>query len=322
MKVSIIIPVKAINDYIRESIPHILDLDFQDFEILIFTDYLETVSFPKTKVISSGPVSPSYKRDMALEHAQGEILAFLDDDAYPKQDWITKALKHFEQREVASVCGPAVTPFSDPFWAKLSGAFYTSLLGSGMERFRYWPGRKIKEVEDYPSVNLWVRKNVFKEVGGFDTHYWPGEDTKLCLEIIKKGYKIVYDPKIFVWHHRRNSFKKHLLQISRYAVHRGFFAKKYPETSLKPAYFIPSLFTIYTFLYLAFSLFCVVRLSVSWYSSPVYVYFAFTLAASLIEAIRSKNVAVGLLLPFVFFLSHVTYGVGFLLGLLKKELKR
>ena len=35
MKVSIIIPVKEINDYIYESIPKILEMDFDDFEIII-----------------------------------------------------------------------------------------------------------------------------------------------------------------------------------------------------------------------------------------------------------------------------------------------
>lgn len=36
--VSIIIPVKAINDYIREAMQHYAELDYDDYEILIFPD--------------------------------------------------------------------------------------------------------------------------------------------------------------------------------------------------------------------------------------------------------------------------------------------
>ncbi len=319
MKFSIIIPVKAINDYIHESMSYLLNLDMQDFEVLIITDYPEMGSFPKTRIISSGPVGPSYKRDMSIEHAQGEILAFLDDDAYPKKDWLTKALKQFNSSQVAAVCGPAVTPSSDPFWAKLSGAFYTSYMGSGTERFRYWPSGKIKEVGDYPSVNLFIRKSVFEEMGGFDTHYWPGEDTKLCLEVIKKGYKIIYDPEIFVWHHRRNSLKKHLIQIFKYSVHRGFFAKKYPQTSLKPIYLIPSVFLLYCLSILLLS-FGIDPILGGWYTTLLWIYLVLLVIFSLIEAMNLRNIKIFFMLPLLFFLSHVTYGAGFLIGLFKKEL--
>lgn len=319
MKFSIVVPVKAINDYIRESMQHILELDFLDFEVLIITDYPEDVSFPKTRVIPSGPVGPSYKRDMAIEHAQGEILAFLDDDAFPRKDWLTRALSQMQGHHVAAVCGPAVTPYSDPFWAKLSGAFYTSYIGSGTERFRYWPGKRVKEVDDYPSVNFLVRKSVFEEVGGFDTHYWPGEDTKLCLDIINRGYKIIYDPEIFVWHHRRNSLKKHMLQIFKYSVHRGFFAKKYPQTSLRPIYLIPSLFVLYCFSIPILAFLIELR---SWkcYSAPLWLYLGLVVISSMFEAVKLRNLGIFFTLPVLSLISHLTYGVGFLMGLFKKEL--
>lgn len=321
MKFSIVIPVKVINDYIRESIEYILNLDFPDFEVLIFTDYPEEISFQKARVIPSGPVGPSYKRDMAIQHARGEILAFLDDDAYPRNDWLTRALIQFENPEVAAVCGPAVTPNADPFWAQLSGAFYASYTGSGTQRFRYWPGKRVKEVLDYPSVNFLVRKSVFKEVGGFNTHYWPGEDTKLCLDIIRKNYRIVYDPQVFVWHHRRNSLKKHIKQIFQYSVHRGFFSKKYSETSLKPIYFIPSFFLLYciSILVMAFS---VAPNFLKAYTLPLAIYLALIAIFALIEGVKLKDLRVLIVFPPLSLVSHLTYGTGFLKGLFKKELKQ
>ena len=81
-KVSIIIPVRKINDYIRECVSYILNLDYEDFEILIFPDVGADEKFEKTRIIPTGPVGPAEKRDLALKYAEGEILAFLDDDAY------------------------------------------------------------------------------------------------------------------------------------------------------------------------------------------------------------------------------------------------
>ena len=56
--------------------------------------------------------------------------------------------------------------------------------------------------------------------------------------------KIVYDPDAAVFHHRRELFGPHLKQIRNYAFNRGLFARRFPETSRKIAYFIPSLFVL------------------------------------------------------------------------------
>ncbi len=75
--------------------------------------------------------------------------------------------------------------------------------------------------------------------------YWPGEDTKLCMLLTKaEGKRIVYEPEAVVYHHRRALFWGHFRQVWNYAVHRGFFAKRYPDTSLRPQYFVPSTFVV------------------------------------------------------------------------------
>ena len=255
-KVSIIIPVIAINDYIRESVPKMLELDWPDFEIIIFPDEPDDQNkWPKTRIIASGKVGPAEKRDLALKYAEGEILAFLDDDAYPKPDWLKISIKHFDNPKVAAVGGPAITPEGDGVLQKVSGAVFESYVGGAGARNRYLSIGNVKEVDDWPTVNLLVRRDVFEKVGGFDNTYWPGEDTKLCLDIIHAGYKIIYEPKAIVYHHRRGDLLKHFKQIGNYGLHRGHFAKIYPETSRKPFYFVPTLLDLYlTFLIASSSL--------------------------------------------------------------------
>ena len=258
-------------------------------------------------------MTPAKKRDLGVAHAKGEILAFLDDDAYPDKNWLVHAMGHFQDSEVAAVAGPAVTPATDSIRQKASGEVYSSLLVSGGYGYRYYPKRQ-REVDDYPSCNFLVRKSVMEEIGGFNTDFWPGEDTKLCLEITKKlRKKIIYDPQVLVFHHRRPLFIPHLKQIASYALHRGFFVKKYPETSLRAAYFIPSIFLVTIMLGGSLSLF-------SPGTRSLYMFGLLCYCAIVFFAAVRKNPR---LIPYVFLgivLTHLAYGAYFIKGLCAKRL--
>ena len=138
------------------------------------------------------------------------------------------------------------TPESDPFWAQVSGAMYLSCL-NGSAVHRYFPNKNSFDVDDWPSVNLCIRKKDFLAVGGFDSSYWPGEDTKLCHDLTQKsGKRIVYCGNAIVFHHRRAGLRKHLRQLGGYGLHRGHFVRKLPKTSLRVSYFIPSVFFLFS----------------------------------------------------------------------------
>lgn len=324
IKVSIIIPVRSVNDYIHESMEHLLGLNWPNFEILIFTDDPDKVhSWPKTKIISSGKVGPAKKRDLGLKYAKGEVLAFLDDDAYPEKDWLSKMIPLFRDGVVGAVGGPAITPKSDGILQKVSGAIFESFIGGNFTRNRYLPLGKIGEVNDWPTVNLLVWRDVFKEVGGFDCKYWPGEDTKLCLDILNSGYKILYNPAGVVFHHRRSDLLKHFRQIGNYALHRGHFVKIYPETSLKFGYFVPTLFTIYIVSLLYCFIVNLVSASIMiLLSLPLIFYLLILFIDSIIISIRWRNPVVGLLtIPMIFF-THIWYGIRFVQGLIVQKLEQ
>ncbi|WP_246803962.1 glycosyltransferase [Desulfosarcina cetonica] len=199
----------------------------------------------RVSVIPTGPVNPSVKRNIGAARATGRILAFLDDDAFPETDWLASAAKNFADETVAAVGGPAVTPVGSPLTERAGGNVYASRVVSGAYRYRYVPHR-FQDVDDYPSCNLFVSRKVFFQVGGFSSQHWPGEDTLLCRAIVlDTGKRIVYDPHVVVEHQRRPLFQKHLAQVARYALHRGYFVKRWPENSLRVAYFVPSLWVLF-----------------------------------------------------------------------------
>lgn len=314
---SIIIPVQKINDYIHETCGKLVNLKNKNFEILIFPDELEENNSElekklKAKIISTGKVSPAVKRDLALKYARGEYLAFIDDDAYPNEEWLDIAEKYLPDENVAAVGGPQLTPAGDSFWQKVSGAMFLSPL-SGSAIIRFWPGKKIKEVEDWPTVNFIIKKTDFEKVGGFGSAYWPGEDTKICLEIIKKlRKKILYIPELIVYHHRRVGIKRHLKQTGSYGLHRGFFAKKFPETSRKLMYFIPSVFVI--FLVTGGLASAYTDWALKLYLLGIAVYLAAILFSTLAIWQKTKNLLVSIAtIPYLISF-HIWYGIRFIQG--------
>ncbi|HAH20362.1 MAG TPA: glycosyl transferase [Candidatus Omnitrophica bacterium] len=313
MTVSIVIAVKGDNPYLRECIEACLKLDYPDFEILVLPDKAIVCSYPRTKIIPTGAVTPPQKRDIVLTQATGDVLAFLDDDAYPREDWLRRALKHFDQSEIAAVSGPAVTPETDSLLQKASGLVYSSYAMSGVHRYRYIPGRQ-RLVDDYPSCNFIIRTKTFKEIGGFATKFWPGEDTFLCLKIVEDlKKKIVYDPEVLVYHHRRGLFSGHLKQITQYALHRGYFVKRFPKTSLKPSYSLPSLLV---------SGLIVGGIASVWIEALRVVYF---LTGGLYLSVvflfsMCRDIRLTLLVFLGIIISHCMYGIYFIQGLCAKKM--
>jgi len=317
-KFSIIIPVRKINDYVKESISHIKKLDCQDYEVFVVTDEREDYDFSdsRIKIINSGNVGPGEKRNLAAKLSKGDILAFLDDDSYPEKDWLSKAAKIFEDSDVYALGGPAATPEDAEYLERMAGYLFESFIVSGGTTYRYRPEEK-RFIDDYPSVNLFVKKLAFEEVGGFPIEFWPGEDTKLCLDLVKKfGRKFPYNPEVLVYHHRRNIFKPYLKQISRYGRHRGQFARIFPQTSRIPMYFAPSVFVIWMFGGLILSLFWKIFFPIYLLSLLIYFVVVFFISLNVLK----KEKSIKSVFDFVkgVFLTHIYYGVNFLIGIIKR----
>jgi cellulose synthase/poly-beta-1,6-N-acetylglucosamine synthase-like glycosyltransferase len=318
-RVSIIIPCQAISSYAIESVGHCRQLDYPNYEIIVLPDAVDPTKdgMEGITVIPTGPVGPSEKRDLAAQHATGEILAFIDDDAYPRADWLTNAVVHFSSDRVGGVGGPAVTPPADGHLQRASGAVYQSIMGGGPYGYRYVP-RAQREVDDYPTCNLLIRKSTFLEAGGFGTDFWPGEDTKLCLTITKRLEKtIVYEPDVLVYHHRRNVLKGHLKQVASYALHRGHFVRKLPETSRLPAYFLPTALIASLIGGAPALFFPVLR---EFYLAWVGFYLLLVLLSSIHATFPSLRLA---FLTFIgTLLTHFVYGIWFVKGLTATRLER
>ena len=300
----VVIDYKKDNPLLRECLDHLQKQTYKDFEIILLTDYKNNLKYPKLRKKSYGRyIGPAQKRDGGAKIAKGEIIAFIDDDAYPEKDWLENIILNFRNKNITAVCGPGVTPPNSSWQEQASGWVSVSPLGGGPFGYRFLP-EKTRFVDDYPSMNLAVRKKDFLAVGGFDSHYWPGEDTKLCLDLTSGSKKIIYDPKILVYHHRRPLWLAHLKQNGNFGLHRGYFAKVLPKTSFRLSYFTPS--ALLLFLPLAiFPYSILLILNAIWIANK---------SGSLLQGLIS--------LPAVT-VTHLWYGVKFIQGFLfTKKLSR
>jgi len=146
--------------------------------------------------------------------------------------------------------------------------------------------------------------------------------------VYKLGKKIIYDPEILVYHHRRQILKDHLKQIGRYGLHRGFFVKILPKTSKRPGYFLPLLFTagvlLGPILYLLFFLLklsLLAKISGVIYLSAMGVYFWGLLLTGFWVFLKSRHILAAVLVMPTIFISHLFYGIMFFRGLTKKVVK-
>ncbi len=316
--VSIIVPLYVIEKRFFIDLHRFASLDYPNFEILIVTD--KKVVFPKIKklnirLIITGhtKTGPAEKRDIAIAKARGEICAFIDDDAYPRPDWLSRAMLIMNKYKVSAVCGPGVTPPEDDYWRQMTGIVYSSFFCGGHAQYRFVQ-QSARYVYDYPAYNLLVRTKALKSVGGYGNHFYGGEDTFLCLKLIRLGHQIRYDPSIVVFHHRRPLYISYLKQIANIGLHRGYFARVFKKTSAYPGYFLPSV------LFLGLSALIITSFFIEMSRITLAILFPTMLLLAMISVIKKTSILNSFIVAWGIIFTHVAYGASFIRGYLTSKL--
>jgi len=310
-KVSIIIPCKKVDSLTKKCVKHCLELDYEDFEIILLPDTFkdELKSEGKLKVFETGEVKPSAKRNLGMKKSKGKFFAFIDSDAYPEKDWLKNAVPYFKDEKVGIVGGPNLTPEGANFWEKVSGHILSNFWISGKAAIRYRVSKN-QNTHELPTCNYLSRKEASSE---YDSSLLTAEDSEFCFECIRRGFKILYAGDVVVYHHRRDTFGKHVKQMWVYGRDIAWLTKK--KFALKDVYYSAlSLFVIGFFGGAILSLFS--KIIAILYLEALFVYFAIIFILSVKEyPWMTLWVFIGSVL------THFYYGFGYLYGLILPQSK-
>jgi len=330
---SIIIPVLELGYFlIWECLPALDKQTFKNFEVIVLhnnhSQYDTTLlkKYRWLRIIPTGIITnPAQKRDLGAKHAKGTILAFLDDDSFPKENWLESASIIFNQMQIASIGGPGIIPKNATLREQAFDQILRSRAGSGSFSYRF-EAKEPRFVDDFPSMNFFIQKITFNTLGGFDSDYWPGEDSKLCEKIVKSKEHILYSPATVVFHHRRKTIQDFLYQHRQYGFHRGSFFRHGDINSRHLIYLIPTFFVIYIVTFVLFSFITLVfklnSLFLLGASLPLLFYWIVLNYIFFLTLIRTKNLLIACITGVTYVSTHIVYGIQFIQGFFKPAEKK
>ena len=136
---------------------------------------------------------PAVARNLAAEHAIGDVLWFVDSDVIVWPDGARKLTAHFADPEIAAVFGS--------YDAAPAGASWFSRYKNLMHRYYHQNAKR--DAKTFWAGCGAVRAEVFRRLGGFDveTYRVPSiEDIELGYRIHRAGGVIAVDPTLLGKH--------------------------------------------------------------------------------------------------------------------------
>ena len=169
------------------------------------TEALINISPVKIRYVPEKRQGLSFARNTGIENAEGEIVAFVDDDIDADQNWLAAMVMAYKDSQVACAGGPlrAVWPSERPEW--LTSDWVPYLAVNEFENARItgefnWP--------DTPwGANMSFRKKVFDTVGLFPTNLGrvgdvllSNEELIICRKITAAGFRIIFASEAVIHH--------------------------------------------------------------------------------------------------------------------------
>lgn len=225
-RVSVVVCSRNGERTLRECLDGILALDYPDFEVILVDDgstdrTAEIGRDAGVRVVSAGGRGLGHARNVGLEAATGEIIAYIDDDAYPDPHWLRYLAAVFLETDCVGAGGPNLPPPDDRLVAgcvaHVPGGPTHVLLTDTV-------------AEHVPGCNMAFRVDALREIGGFDPRFRvAGDDVDVCWRIRARGWTLGYHPAAVVWHHRRDTVRAYWRQQRLYGHAEAILAEKWPE---------------------------------------------------------------------------------------------
>lgn len=319
--VTVIMPIRNEQAFIEKSLGAVLAQDYPPdrMEILVVDgmsddgtrDVVQRLAAGDSRLRlldNPGRIVPT-GLNIGLAQASGEIVVRVDGHAIIEPDYVRRCVEHLETDGVDGVGGPMET-IGEDYLSRAIALAMSSGFGVGGSAFRTVKDKRmLVETVPFPAYRMeTIRRN-----GSFDEEMVRNQDDEYNYRLLKNGGKILLSPDIRSRYFSRSSLGKLWRQYFQYGYWKVRVLQKHPR-QLRWRQFVPPIFVAGL---AGTALLGLVVPPARWlFLGLVGLYLAANLAASVLTAVRSGPGYLPLL-PVIYTVLHVSYGSGFLVGLVK-----
>jgi cellulose synthase/poly-beta-1,6-N-acetylglucosamine synthase-like glycosyltransferase len=225
--VTVVICAYNAGSTLDECLHHTCALEYPDLQIIVVddgsTDDTAEIArrYPAVELVAIPHAGLSTARNEGFRRARGDLIAYLDSDAYPSPEWLHYLALGLDGPTVGGVGGPNLPPADDPI-----GAHIVARAPGGPVHVLVSDDR----AEHVPGCNMAFWRAVLEEVGGFDPVYTSaGDDVDVCWKTLDRKWEIGFHPAALVWHHRRPGLRPYLRQQLGYGRSEALVEARHPD---------------------------------------------------------------------------------------------
>ena len=321
---SIIIPCLNEEKFIGKCLDSVLANDYPQgkFEILaidgmsadktreILKKYIK--KYPFIRCLDNPKKVTPCALNIGIKNAKGNIIIRMDAHAAYKKDYISNCIKYLRKYQADNIGGIWKIKSRKNNLMGNSIALASSHIFSGGNAYYRIGCKKPMQVDTVPFGCY--KKNIFKKIGFFNENLVRSQDMEFNLRLKKAGGKIVLHPKIISYYYTRSTLR----DIFKHRFKDGIWA-------IYPLRFIKMPLSIRHYVPLGLALSLIILAIASFFNSvflilfllEVFLYFTVNIFCSCQIAIKRRIYKYLLILPIVFFVQHISYGLGSIYGTIK-----
>jgi glycosyltransferase involved in cell wall biosynthesis len=317
--VSMILPIRNESAFIARSIKAVLAQDYpRDRYEVVVADGMSTDDTrqivelfqskqPNLRLIDNpGRIVPT-GLNAAIAQARGQIIARVDGHCEIAPDYLRNCVTHLLNDGVDGVGGPLET-IGETFTARVIAAAMSSTFGVGNSAFRTVnDSTQLTDTVAFPAYT----RAIVEAAGSFDEELVRNQDDEYNYRLRKLGARILLAADVRSKYYSRGSLRSLWRQYFQYGYWKVRVMQKHPR-QMRARQFVPFFFVVSLLLCLLLLPFFGPSLLLVVIGS----YFIANLLASILVASR-KGKRLFVLLPTAFAILHLSFGLGFLIGLVK-----
>lgn len=246
--------------------------------------------------------------NVAIKHAKSDVIIRIDAHTHIPADFTAKNMKLQENGEyITGGIRPCLIDKPTP-WKEMLLEVENSMFGSSISKGR----KNDKKCYVDSMFHAAYRKEVFEKAGVFNPKLLRTEDNEMHYRIRKAGYKLYCDPDIVSYQYARSNLKRMVKQKYENGYWVGLTLGVCPRC-ISLFHLIPLVFVLGVFFTTILTLFSIWHLAALMWGA----YLLFVCAGMICTILNKRANRWTFLMPVVFLILHVSYGIGTAVGIFK-----